>query len=98
MVLQEIHDALDICIEKWSKKEKRKVTDFDRWKKLLIKFIKCKIKKLRKKKYTLTFNKKQIINNLKNIHTQYVVVGADKAANNVIIICKKYYVIVLEMN
>ena len=28
---------------------------------------------------------------LQKIHNDYVVVGADKAENNVIVVCKKYY-------
>lgn len=28
---------------------------------------------------------------LQEIHNDYVVVGADKAENNVIVVCKKYY-------
>ena len=38
------------------------------------------------------FNKPDVKDSLHKLHADYVLVDADKAANNVIVVCKKYYI------
>jgi len=38
------------------------------------------------------FNDKDLIDNLTNLDNKYVVVPADKAANNIVFVCKTYYI------
>ena len=66
---------------------------FAHWKQEVLKKVKYNInrKKHVYKKYRPRFNKQQIMRKLQEIHNDYVVVGADKAENNVIVVCKKYY-------
>ena len=40
----------------------------------------------------LTFHQPDVKDTLHKLHDKYVLVPADKAANNVIILCKKYYI------
>jgi len=88
-----IKSALNKCICKWTQREHVDTRILYEWKnKILIK-IKNKLHKL--SKYThrhngITWND-NIRSALSQLHRKYVVVGADKATNNVIIICKKYY-------
>ena len=43
---------------------------------------------------------KEHLNYLSELHEKYVLVPADKAANNVLVVCKKYYleVVIKELN
>jgi len=38
------------------------------------------------------FNVKDVIDNLTDLHSKYVVVPADKAFNNIVSVCKTYYI------
>jgi len=38
------------------------------------------------------FNDKDVIDNLTDFHSKYVVVPADKASNNIVFVCKTYYI------
>jgi len=38
------------------------------------------------------FNDKYVIDNLTNLHSKYVVVPADEAFNNIVFVCKTYYI------
>jgi len=37
------------------------------------------------------FNDKGVVDNLSDLHNQYVVVPADKVSNNIVFVCKIYY-------
>ena len=74
---------------------------FYEWKDTVLTQVKHKIAKLKNRYKPKIINKDvnmidifsdlEIKSNLKTIHKHFVVVGADKASNNVILICKKYY-------
>jgi len=38
------------------------------------------------------FNDKDVIDNLTDLHSKYVVVSSDKASNNIVFVCKTYYI------
>jgi len=38
------------------------------------------------------FNDKDVIDNLADLHSKYVVVPADKASNNIVFVCTTYYI------
>ena len=99
-VFNEVQNAIDTCIPHWSRKSHRDVRVFNEWKTMVILHTKCKIEKLKNNKYinknvrhnvnTLdAFNDRKLQDSLKTLHKNFVVVNADKASNNVIIICKK---------
>ena len=66
---------------------------FDCWKALILAKVAKKIRKLkisRKPQQTKPILK--VIQYLKDLHSRFVIVPIDKAANNVSIICKRFYV------
>ena len=80
---------------RWSTREGVDVSAFNEWECKLNECIRRKIASLRKKcinkrtKHVLKSRKH--LESLKSLHEKYVLVPADKAANNVIVVCKKYY-------
>lgn len=100
-VLIEVKESVSNCIEKWSKKYHKDKKMFYEWKDTVLTHVRYKIDKLKNrykpkiiskdKNMIDIFSDHEIKSNLKTIHKHFVVVGADKASNNVILICKKYY-------
>ena len=85
--------------EKWAAKEKVDKRILNEWHYIVNSYIDRKVQYLkincrnRYKKQVLKSNK--CMEYLNNFHKEYVLVPADKATNNVIIICKKYYLEVI---
>ena len=54
----------------------------------------------KRKKQVLIIRNKVHLDSLNSLHEKYVLVPADKAASNVIVVCKKYYldVVIKELN
>ena len=80
---------------RWSTREGVDVRAFNEWKHKVNECIQPKIASLRNKhinkrrKHVLKCKKH--LESLNSLHSKYVLVPADKAANNVIVVCKKYY-------
>ena len=74
-------------------------SDFSLWKSEVLKQVDAKIGSLKKKvkyqKVSSVLKRKDVIDCLSEIHTNFVVVPIDKAANNVAFICKRFYVEVI---
>ena len=92
----------DICRQavaeyksKWSKKEGVDIIVFNEWEHKVNEGIRRRIRLLRgkhinrRKQHVLKSRKH--LNYLRELQSKYVLVPADKAANNVIVVCKKYY-------
>ena len=80
---------------KWAKKEKVDSRVLDEWESVVLSNIKKRIR-INIRKHTNPRKKKILAdskhtNYLKDFHEHYVLVPADKASNNVLIVCKKYY-------
>jgi hypothetical protein len=41
--------------------------------------------------YPSVFKKPELVNELRRLHANFVLVPADKASNNIVFICKNYY-------
>ena len=84
---------------KWAKSSKVDKRVLSEWKNAVLDCIKNRIGML-KKKY-INKRKKQVLKNpkhlcyLKTFHEHFVLVPADKAGSNVIVVCKKYYLDVI---
>ena len=95
----DIMSAIKELIIKWSKKYKIHKTLFDDWlmtfSDLLNKRINRLIKTIDIKPYFPLLKKHVIKNQLKDLHSKYVITPIDKASNNVAFICKRYYAQVL---
>lgn len=80
---------------KWAKKEKVDSRVLDEWESVVLSNIKKRIR-MNTRKHTNPRKKKILAdskhtNYLKDFREHYVLVPADKASNNVLIVCKKYY-------
>ena len=83
---------------KWAKKEQIDSSILSEWSNVVIDKLKSKVHKIKlKHKHKQRNYKKQVLKNkacldyLSDFHRQFVLVPADKASNNIIIVCKKYY-------
>ena len=94
----EILAGLDNCILSWSKKAGLSHIAFDDWKSTIISKIDDRISSLVAKNNTSKFSTlktNSASNCLADLHSKYVMVPIDKAANNVAFICKRFYAQVL---
>jgi hypothetical protein len=89
------------CIKIWCTKEHIDMNVLNEWKAMVLEYVNNKIQKLTRiyKNKTMyddpdminILDDKDVKQELKHLHDQYVIVNADKASNNIIVICKKYY-------
>ena len=95
--LKEVVTALDTCASNMASKYKLDVKLFDNWKSLVKEKVAEKIRKLkisRRPQQTKPILKDEVvIQYLQDLHNRYVIVPIDKAANNISIICKRFYVL-----
>ena len=78
----------------WSKREQVKLKYLSEWKDQLIELVADRISDLKghfKSPKCKVLDQPDAKDTLHKLHANYVLVPADKAANNVIIVCKKYY-------
>ena len=104
-IYYKIKQSINESLETWSKKEHIDIRIFNEWKDMILQYVKHKIEKINKMYNTVHMNKTMyddvdMINvledanvkrELEDLHTKYVIVNADKASNNIIVICKRYY-------
>ena len=94
-----IVEGMDEMIAMWSTKCDRDMMLFNGWKICVLKAVDDRIESM-KRTYTdnlgreqvLGLRNKKVAKALSELHKSYVLVSADKAAGNVIIVCKKYYI------
>jgi len=81
--------------QKWSRREKVDVRVLNEWECKVNECVQKKIASLkrkhinRRKRHIL--RSRRHLQSLEELHSKYVLVPADKAAQNVIVVCKKYY-------
>ena len=96
-----LFEYIDKFAEAKSNEFRIKIEDFSAWKDRVKKVISNRILFfINKKPYLFSnkvpiFEKKEVMQYIKYLHDKYIIVVADKAANNYVIICKKYYVLSL---
>lgn len=87
--------AIDLLISTFSVKFKRPVTEFVRFKTRFIHLLNNRInflKNFSRRESGLSVYQLQLaFDELNELHDKYVITQADKAPNNYVIICKKYY-------
>ena len=80
---------------RWSTREGVDVRAFNEWEHKVNECIQRKIASLRNKHINKrrrhVLKCKKHLESLNSLHSKYVLVPADKAANNVIVVCKRYY-------
>ena len=93
-----LKEDIKLFMKKWSDRAGIHEECFSKWKITLFKSIQEKVKKLKKKiKFKPVKNvlKDPCLKDLKELKDQFVLVPIDKAANNVGLICKKYFLEIL---
>ena len=86
---------IDLYAEQWSKREQVDLKYLSEWKDQIKELVVERISSLKEK---ILSPKQKILSDpdvkdtLRRLHDDFVLVPADKAANNVIVVCKKYYI------
>ena len=90
-----IMDSVEEYAKKWARKEDAELDSLSEWIKEIRSHIKHRIYGLSKSVNTKTksaFDDPSVANCLSKLHEQYVIVPADKASNNIVFVCKTYYI------
>ena len=97
---EEIRKGLDSCVSNFVKSQNGlNIEALTPWKDKILEKVDTKIAllntRIRPRKTNPVLKDPEFIEYLKSLHDRYVLVPIDKAANNVAIICKRYYVQVI---
>ena len=87
-------ETIDLDAKLWSKRKQVDLKYLSEWKDQLKEVVADDISNLKghfKSPYCKVLNQPGFKGTLHKLHTNYILVPADKAANNVIAVCKKYY-------
>ena len=93
---EEIKKGLRDYILKMSKKLKKAEVCFSEWKTMVLENVWTNLDKKKSINANNVLSKKNVIDELERLHEQYVLVPTDKAANNVTIMCKKFYLSLID--
>ena len=90
-----VSNSIDLYAEQWSKWEQVDLKYLSEWKdqikELVLQCISSLKEKIQSPKQKI-LNDPDVKDTLSRLHDDFVLVPADKAANNVIVVCKKYYI------
>ena len=92
-------ESIDLYAKNWSKREQVELKYLSEWKDQLKELVADRISNLKghfKSPKCKVLDQTDVKDTLHKLHANYVLVPADKAANNVIIVCKKYYIDTLD--
>ena len=90
-----IMEAVEEHARKWAKREKVETDTLSEWVKAIRTLVLKKISILSRIMSTRNksvFDDPVVTNSLESIHQNFVVVPADKASNNIVFVCKAYYI------
>ena len=88
-------ESIDLYVKNQSKREQVQLKYLSEWKDQLNELVAGRISDLKghfKSPKCKVLNQPNVKNTLHKSHANYVLVSEDKAANNVIAVCKKYYI------
>ena len=88
-------ESIDLYAKNLSKREQAELKYLSEWKYQLKELVADRNSNLEghfKSPKCKVLDKPDVKDTLHKLHANYVLVPADKAANNVIIVCKKYYI------
>ena len=89
-----VSNSIDLYAEQWSKREQVDLKYLSEWKdqikELVVERISSLKEKIRSPKQNI-LNDPDVKDTLRRLHDDFVIVPANKAANNVIIVCKRYF-------
>ena len=90
--LQCITSAIDKYIEKTSGKVNKTIREFSAWRREILNTVKGKLDSMQSYKYFSSLKDAEVNRELKKLKEDFVLTPVDKAANNIAIVCKKFYV------
>lgn len=93
-IVEDIKTGVDSMISDWAEKETKPITFWTAWKEAFLVALEGKIKTLKKRYWPPPIqglNSPQVNLALKHLHEEFVLIPADKADSNVIVVCKKFY-------
>ena len=85
----------EICVPSLAKSNNVEETVFTEWKDTVCKEIKSKVEKLKSKRcrrYKSILKSPKVEQYLKDFQEKFVFVPTDKASNNIVVVCKKFYI------
>ena len=88
-------ESIDLYAKNWSKREQVDLKYLSEWKDHLKELVTDRISNLKghfKSPKCKVLDQPDVKDTLHKLHANYVLVPADKAASNVVIVCKKYYI------
>ena len=91
---ESIMNSVENFARAWAKTEDSDVNTLSEWVKSIRKLVKQRIGRLRRvmsTKYDSIFKDPNVSAELTDIHDRFVLTPADKASNNIVFVCKKYY-------
>ncbi|MDA3086495.1 hypothetical protein OFO27_08180, partial [Campylobacter sp. CS_ED1] len=95
----QITESLDAYINSWCKREKIDNNALNDWKEFILNKVKTRIEFYLSNPKLLppdpTYSLSDLKRDLIDLHKKFIFVPADKAANNIIIICRSYYIDIL---
>jgi hypothetical protein len=86
-------DSVEEYARRWTKSEGEELDTLSEWIKSIRKLLKSRIHHLSGKMCTIypsLFKKPEVVNKLRRLHDNFVLVPADKASNNIVFVCKNY--------
>ena len=90
-----VSNAIDLYAEQWSKREQLDLKYLSEWKdqikELVVECISSLKEKIQSPKQKI-LNDPDVKDTLRRLRDDFVLVPADKAANNVIVVFKRYYI------
>jgi hypothetical protein len=87
-------DSVEEYARRWAKSEGEELDTLCEWIKNIRKLLRSRIHHLSGKMRTIypsVFKNTEVVNELRRLHDNIVLVPADKASNNIVFVCKKYY-------
>ena len=93
---QSIESSLKSCIDNLAVKYKLPVQNFSAWKNKILELVDGRIRTLKSRNVPSATKQilqdQEVLQSLSELHSKFVIVPIDKAANNVAIICKRFYI------
>ena len=87
--------AIDDYTKDWSKREGCHMSALEEWSETVKLIIRSRINNLQRRNFSpchKILEDKHVMAHLKELQRKYVLVPADKAGNNIIFVCKYYYI------
>jgi hypothetical protein len=85
-------DSVEEYARRWTKSEGEELDTLSEWIKSMRKWLKSCIHHLSSKMHAIypsVFKKPEVVNELRRLFYNFVLVPADKASNNIVFLCKK---------